>query len=74
MLFHSSLLPGRSFEWIVSLLPVSSQTVLSSVKPCAIATVGSAPPASVVVGSQGTVTSTDRGRPSKLGTVPRQSR
>src|SRR5262249_2464682 len=67
MLFQRSLLPGRSSECTVSDFPVSSQIVLSSVKPWSITTAGrgSASP-------HGTVTSTDSGMPSKVGTVPRQ--
>ena len=67
MLFQRSLLPGRSSECTVSDFPVSSQIVLSSVKPWSITTAGRG------CGSpHGTVTSTDSGMPSKLGTVPRQ--
>src|SRR5215470_3592471 len=67
MLFQRSLLPGRSSEWTVSDFPVSSQIVLSSVKPCSITTAGRG-----CESPQGTVTSTDKGMPSKVGTVPRQ--
>src|SRR6185369_14207825 len=67
MSFQRSLLPGRSRECTVSDFPVSSQIVLSSVKPCSITIAGRG------WGSpQGTVTSTDNGMPSKVGTVPRQ--
>src|SRR5262245_10370080 len=67
MLFQRSLLPGRSSEWTVSDFPVSSQIVLSSVKPWSIT------PAGRGCGSpHGTVTSTDKGMPSNVGTVPRQ--
>src|SRR5258706_15853108 len=67
MLFQRSLLPGRSSECTVSDFPVSSQTVLSSVKPWSITTAGRG------CGSpHGTVTSTDNGMPSNVGTVPRQ--
>ena len=66
MLFQRSLLPGRLGECTVSLLPVSSHTVLSSVNPWFMTTVGSAP-----VTPHGTVTSTDSGMPSKVGAVPR---
>ena len=66
MLFHWLLLCGRSIDSTVSLLPVSSQTVLSSVKPWAITIAGWGPTA-----AQGTVTSTENGMPSKPGTVPR---
>src|SRR6478736_2800271 len=67
MLFQRSLLPGRSSECTVSDFPVSSQIVLSSVKPWSITIAGRG------CGSpHGTVTSTDNGMPSNVGTVPRQ--
>src|SRR5690349_20398665 len=67
MLFQRSLLPGRSTECTVSDFPVSSQIVLSSVKPWSITTAGRG------WGSpHGTVTSTDNGMPSNVGTMPRQ--
>src|SRR5947208_7027323 len=67
MLFQRSLLPGRLRECTVSDFPVSSQIVLSSVKPWSITTAGRG------CGSpHGTVTSTDNGMPSNDGTVPRQ--
>src|SRR4030095_3527203 len=66
MLFQRSLLPGRPRECTVSDFPVSSQIVLSSVKPWSITTAGRG------CGSpHGTVTSTDNGIPSNGGTVAR---
>ena len=66
MLFHRLFEPGRSVDSTESLLPVSSQTVLSSVKPWAITTAGNGPAT-----PHGRVTSTENGMPSKPGTVPR---
>src|SRR3954447_12210891 len=67
MLFQRSLLPGRPVECTVSDFPVSSQTVLSSVKPWSITIAGRG-----AASPHGTVTSTDNGMPSNVGTVPRQ--
>ena len=67
MLFQWLFCSGRPSEMTLSLLPVSSHTVLSSVKPCSHDDVGVGP-----VVPHGTVTSTEKGMPSKPGTVPDQ--
>src|SRR5688500_5752753 len=66
MLFQSVLDCGRSTEVVLSDLPVSCHTVLSSENPCSIVTSGSGP-----APTHGTVTSTEKGSPSKPGTIPR---